>query len=607
MFSRTASRMFVAVLGVLVITTGGFARESAADLSSKAGLKGASPNSPEHFTFAVLSDRGGGHIPGKFESAISEINLLKPDFVMCVGDLVEGYVDDQKALDAQWQEMEAILSKLDAPFFFTPGNHDVQADKDKRNISLPTYAARHGVKGQTYYSFDYRKCHFVVLDTATATDDKAFAAKQFAWLEKDLRKADKSEHLFVFYHHPLWNDKELWPQLAKLLPKDKTTIINGHWHSLNYSNVDGIPAYGLASTSSNSDTTGPANTRMFGYVSVDRGKPTIAFIPIEQIKPAGFAAEAMAMTDTIRSAGTTEVAADGGEVTLAPKNATDKPVKIAYAWKSPDWTVEPATAAVTVAPKASAKAVFKLTPKSKTAANPVLTTDFAFADSQSVHADQAVPVSRAAQLGKLPADAKVDGKLDKWSTVRPTEINDSHLAFENGAAWKGAGDSSAKLWSGLAGEKLVFAIDVTDDQIVTDRENPWEEDGVEICWDVRPSDKKESALTEGSGQLAVVVGDKDGPPKKFVWIPASQYGLETPASIQCFTRRAEKGYVIEMAIPFRELGLNGGTAASAGEIGLAVCLDDLDTSGGDQLKRFSTTGTGEFYRDTTGYARLKTK
>ena len=48
-------------------------------------------NDPDHFQFAIVSDRAGGHRPGVFMDAVNKLNLLQPEFVMSVGDLIEGY------------------------------------------------------------------------------------------------------------------------------------------------------------------------------------------------------------------------------------------------------------------------------------------------------------------------------------------------------------------------------------------------------------------------------------------------------------------------------------------------------------------------------------
>ena len=86
----------------------------------KAELPAAKPwtsenfqNQSENFRFAVIGDRTGGSDPdGIFDRAIVQLNLLQPEFVMNVGDLVEGYTEDKAKAGAEWDEVEGILSKL---------------------------------------------------------------------------------------------------------------------------------------------------------------------------------------------------------------------------------------------------------------------------------------------------------------------------------------------------------------------------------------------------------------------------------------------------------------------------------------------------------------
>jgi hypothetical protein len=75
-------------------------------------------NDPYNFQFAVLGDRGGGASPlGTYERAVEQLNWLQPEFVMSVGDYVEGYTTDQAEMDEQWEEFEAIVANLEMPFF----------------------------------------------------------------------------------------------------------------------------------------------------------------------------------------------------------------------------------------------------------------------------------------------------------------------------------------------------------------------------------------------------------------------------------------------------------------------------------------------------------
>src|SRR5438552_544617 len=47
-------------------------------------------NDPEEFQFSIVSDRTGGHRAKVFSRAVERLNLLQPEFVVSVGDLIEG-------------------------------------------------------------------------------------------------------------------------------------------------------------------------------------------------------------------------------------------------------------------------------------------------------------------------------------------------------------------------------------------------------------------------------------------------------------------------------------------------------------------------------------
>src|SRR6202035_1344598 len=64
------------------------------------------------FRFAVISDRTGGHRPGIFTRAVRMINLLQPEFVMSVGDLIEGYSEDPGQWALEWSEFESKVDGL---------------------------------------------------------------------------------------------------------------------------------------------------------------------------------------------------------------------------------------------------------------------------------------------------------------------------------------------------------------------------------------------------------------------------------------------------------------------------------------------------------------
>src|SRR6266849_5197503 len=114
-------------------------------------------NAPETFHFAVMSDRTGGNRGRIFSHAIEQINLLQPTFVLCVGDLIQGYSKDTAVLSKEWKELQGFTSKLQMPFFYVPGNHDmanpVEADAWKQRF------------GRSYYHFVYKDVLVLAVNT----------------------------------------------------------------------------------------------------------------------------------------------------------------------------------------------------------------------------------------------------------------------------------------------------------------------------------------------------------------------------------------------------------------------------------------------------------
>ena len=89
-------------------------------------------NKPENFQFVIIGDRtGGANAQHTFTLAMEQINLLQPEFVINVGDLIEGYPEDKADLNGMWDEADDLLDKLDMPFFLTIGNHDVSTPETK--------------------------------------------------------------------------------------------------------------------------------------------------------------------------------------------------------------------------------------------------------------------------------------------------------------------------------------------------------------------------------------------------------------------------------------------------------------------------------------------
>jgi len=128
-------------------------------------------NDPYEFQFAILSDNSGGGRPGVFEAGARMLNLLQPEFVVGLGDLVEGYTsqsggpateDDYRAW---WAEIDRYLEQLEMPYFFLPGNHDLNTPP-----STAVWRERHG-SDRAYYHFRYQDTLFLMVNTEDPPKD----------------------------------------------------------------------------------------------------------------------------------------------------------------------------------------------------------------------------------------------------------------------------------------------------------------------------------------------------------------------------------------------------------------------------------------------------
>ena len=120
-------------------------------------------NDPNNFQFGIMSDKNGGSRAGVFEDGVKKLNMMLPEFVMCVGDLISGYSTDTSEIRKQWEEVNGIISGLKMPFFYLPGNHDI-TNKTMEKEWEKMY-------GRRYYNFVYKNTLFIILDSNDDDDD----------------------------------------------------------------------------------------------------------------------------------------------------------------------------------------------------------------------------------------------------------------------------------------------------------------------------------------------------------------------------------------------------------------------------------------------------
>lgn len=200
------------------------------------------PNiSGDDYRFVIISDLTGGEKEGVFEKVVDKINMLAPDFVMCVGDLIDGYTLDPVVMEKQWKSFHDRIAKLNAPFFYMPGNHDI-ANKMLFDNWISQY-------GYDFYSFNVGKSLFLILN-AYESEQGELSEKQVQYVKNELQTHNPKDPVYLFSHPPLWDLtaksglKEVWP----ILNNYNITFFCGDDHHYIKKEVNGHTHYMLSNT-----------------------------------------------------------------------------------------------------------------------------------------------------------------------------------------------------------------------------------------------------------------------------------------------------------------------------------------------------------------------
>jgi len=275
-------------------------------------------DNPNAFHFVIIGDRtGGANVQRTFQTAMPQINLLQPEFVINVGDLIEGYSDQSAELNTEWDEVDSWLGELDMRFFKTPGNHDI-ANMTAREVWQERY-------GATYYYFLYKDVLFMVLDTEYSrpapppdmkekielynrlqVEDPAkaqamlaefmsdesviaglstpveFDEKQLSWIRQTLADHPDVRWTFLFMHEPCWEKpSDSFKQIQALLKGRKHTIFAGHLHYYDYDNIDGYEYITMGPVGASFHEEGPGNVDHIMWVTMTDKGPQMGNIALK--------------------------------------------------------------------------------------------------------------------------------------------------------------------------------------------------------------------------------------------------------------------------------------------------------------------------------------
>jgi hypothetical protein len=554
---------------------------------------------PEELRFVVVTDRTGEHRDGVFETAMPRINLVRPEFVVSVGDLIEGYTEDPVVLDREWDEIEAAVAQLQMPFFYVAGNHDMS--------NAVMAEAWHARFGPSYYHFRYRDALFVVLnselfgmvhDPETPLPGPWTQAEQMAWLERVLAENAQARWTFVFLHQPLWDAGKIdpdWLRVEELLGGRPYTVFAGHYHRYTQHVRNDRQLITLATTGGGSRLRG-AEWGEFDHVAqvtLTANGPVIANLLLDGIQAADvMTAERRSVVERLARAVRTEPLLGTGDVFRSGtarytiRNEGAKPLSVrALPERGRDLDPEAGPIELTVAPREVAAVAVPVRARSAhryetLAPTPVrwtLATEDAAGGRVEIATDSLILPEKRFRARRAASGIHVDGDLAEWGPLAFDVAVPAELMGHG--RYRGPADASFRFdvrWDEAA---LYVGVDVRDDSIVGGRElSAREQDHVAVTVDARPDPERSAnqgrfeAIRSGvMARLVSVLATLEEPRRDDVM---ALFGAAPPEGARFAAYRTPAGYAAEIAIPREILDERRGGAWDA--VRMNVTVVDFD-------------------------------
>ena len=243
--------------------------------------------------FAIIGDRTNTATDNIYENIVNEINRLRPDIVLNVGDSIEGYTEDKETLDKQWKEYVKIKNLIKIPYYQTVGNHDISPISKTNRIMTEMYEKYNGKRN---YTFNYKGLFFIMYDSSLWEKYEEITPESWKWLETSLKKGQKYKTIIVFMHKPYWMyywEKE--DKMHELFKKyNVKAVFTGHYHYYSSGNRDGILYTEVGSSGgrpyncahvrySSVDNIEEESFFHYAWVVVENGKFTISPIKLDSV------------------------------------------------------------------------------------------------------------------------------------------------------------------------------------------------------------------------------------------------------------------------------------------------------------------------------------
>ncbi len=513
----------------------------------------SSVNAFDDYHFAVLGDRTGGANQEAFEMVLKDIEMLHPDFVITVGDLIEGYSNVATAKE-EWNEIFKSFEIISCPIFPVPGNHDIYDDESEE-----LYIEKTGFN--PYYTFDFENSHFIILNNAIAENIEQMGKEQIQWLEKDLNKNRTKDNIFVFMHKPFWANGIAEGKEDKLHDIFKgnnvDVVFTGHWHQFASNEYDGIRYILVGSSGANlgwKESIELGNFFQFLWCKVEGDKlyPSIikagniydidlVTIEEEQISydiPTKLIIFDAQWISTQRSI----------DATVTIINETERTIKsdIAFDYEK-NWDIKPELKLIEIEKGDTSVSIFKFIQKGDFYPVPKMEFTYLFGRDKIYEYSQPVRIKKNIVSSRAVTTPVIDGKREK-------------------SEWEGA--SIAKNFADFNGNKT--RVNNTEVYFMYDDENLYVN---ALCYD----DEMDKLRTENKNRDDPVYGDDcigfllspDGNNIYHIYISAlgtiwdqrvnleeEKQELSWNGNYEVECSRDKDKWIMELKLPFREIGVS---------------------------------------------------
>ncbi len=559
---------------------------------------------PNEFYFGVVTDRTGSHRAGVFPAALHKLNLLAPAFVVSVGDLIEGYTENPQRLNQEWDEMEAFISTLNAPFFYTAGNHDMS-----NALMAQTWQQRFG---PSYYHFVYKDVLFLVLNSElfgmVEDPDKSVPgpwqqAEQMDYIRQVLNEHKDIGWTMVLVHQPFWNpspNREInpdWLTVETLLGDREYTVLAGHYHQYTKAMRHNRKYITLATTGGGSPLRGNAwgEFDQVGLVKMTSDGPMLTNLVLDGILDDSVStvesrAQLQQLTQSIQSfapMSDSELFRDG-KFRVQIENPLSVPLSVAGSISRDGSFSIRNLRGTTIAPGGREDMVLELSAKEPVPYSRIATAAIDWTltaideQQQPIQVTNTTPVLPLTEhkIGKQRRAVKVDGKLREYAKLPFVVASQGDVALPQIAPE----DVSFAFTVTADDSHLYIAVDVTDDVVVADPGRMARaQDAVTIAIDTRPAEVRAvnrpvvPAIVEGfyGGAVVQIIGVETYAPDTFM-----PFLDDIAKEVQSAVQRTKNGYSLELAVPHEALDKRaGGTQGwQAARIGIRVF--DLDSDDG---------------------------